>query len=49
MPVIDRGRGVPIVMIPGIQGRRWEYMRPAIEALEGSFRMAAQTDEHDAA
>jgi hypothetical protein len=48
MQVIDRGRGVPIVMIPGIQGR-WEYMGPAIEALEGSFRMAAQTSEHDAA
>ena len=38
MQVIDRGRGVPIVMIPGIQGR-WEYMRPAIEALEGAFRI----------
>lgn len=38
MQVIDRGHGVPIVMIPGIQGR-WEYMRPAIEALERSFRI----------
>jgi 3-oxoadipate enol-lactonase len=38
MHIIDRGHGVPIVMIPGIQGR-WEYMRPAIEALERSFRI----------
>lgn len=36
--IIDRGHGVPIVIIPGIQGR-WEYMRPAIEALEESFRI----------
>jgi 3-oxoadipate enol-lactonase len=36
--IVDRGQGIPIVMIPGIQGR-WEYMRPAIEALERSFRI----------
>lgn len=38
MQIIDRGTGAPIVMIPGIQGR-WEYMRPAIDALAESFRV----------
>ncbi len=38
MQIIDRGAGAPIVMIPGIQGR-WEYMRPAIDALAESFRV----------
>jgi pimeloyl-ACP methyl ester carboxylesterase len=38
MHIIDRGHGVPIVLIPGIQGR-WEYMRPAIDALTESFRV----------
>jgi 3-oxoadipate enol-lactonase len=38
MQIIDRGTGLPIVMIPGIQGR-WEYMRPAIDALAESFRV----------
>jgi pimeloyl-ACP methyl ester carboxylesterase len=32
MKIIDRGSGVPIVVIPGIQGR-WEWMTPAIDAL----------------
>jgi hypothetical protein len=30
--VIDVGHGPPLVLVPGIQGR-WEYLRPAIEAL----------------
>jgi pimeloyl-ACP methyl ester carboxylesterase len=38
MQIIDCGSGAPIVMIPGIQGR-WEYMRPAIDALAESFRV----------
>ena len=39
MPNIsDRGSGAPLVLIPGIQGR-WEYMRPAVEALAESFRV----------
>ncbi len=38
MQIVDRGSGVPLVLIPGIQGR-WEYMRPAIDALELSFRV----------
>ncbi len=31
------GNGPPLVLIPGIQGR-WEYLRPAIDALGRSFR-----------
>jgi 3-oxoadipate enol-lactonase len=38
MKIVDRGSGPPIVMVPGIQGR-WEYMRPAIDALAESFRI----------
>jgi len=36
--IIDRGSGPPLVLIPGIQGR-WEYLRPAIDALSASFRV----------
>ena len=36
--VIDIGRGTPIVLIPGIQGR-WEWMRPAIAALARRHRV----------
>jgi pimeloyl-ACP methyl ester carboxylesterase len=32
------GSGPPLVVVPGIQGR-WEYVRPAIEALAASFRV----------
>jgi len=32
------GRGAPLVLVPGIQGR-WEYMRPAVEALSATFRV----------
>ena len=38
MHVIDRGHGVPVIVIPGIQGR-WEWMAPAIEALAGVCRV----------
>lgn len=38
MEVIDRGTGVPLVLIPGVQGR-WEYMRPAVDALSQHFRV----------
>jgi pimeloyl-ACP methyl ester carboxylesterase len=38
MQIFDRGRGVPLVLIPGIQGR-WEYLRPAVEALASHFRV----------
>jgi pimeloyl-ACP methyl ester carboxylesterase len=32
------GDGEPLVLVPGIQGR-WEYMRPAIDALSPFFRV----------
>src|SRR5438876_3135603 len=32
MNIIDRGSGVPVVVIPGIQGR-WEWMKPGVDAL----------------
>jgi pimeloyl-ACP methyl ester carboxylesterase len=35
---MQRGSGPPLVLIPGLQGR-WEYMRPAVEALSASFRV----------
>jgi len=38
MEIIDRGEGLPLVLIPGIQGR-WQYMRPAIDRLARSFRV----------
>jgi len=38
MNIIDKGDGTPVVVIPGIQGR-WEWMKPAIEALAGSCRV----------
>ena len=37
MTLIDIGKGPPLVLIPGIQGR-WEYVRPAVDALATSFR-----------
>jgi 3-oxoadipate enol-lactonase len=37
MALIDIGTGPPLVLIPGIQGR-WEYVRPALDALACSFR-----------
>jgi pimeloyl-ACP methyl ester carboxylesterase len=36
--VVDVGSGPPLVLIPGLQGR-WEYLRPAIDALAKSFRV----------
>jgi len=38
MQLIERGDGAPLVFIPGLQGR-WEYARPAIDALAASFRV----------
>src|SRR5690606_4254083 len=35
--MIDIGRGTPIVVIPGLQGR-WEWMRPGVEALSEGHR-----------
>ena len=36
--MFDRGTGTPIVIIPGLQGR-WEWMRPAVEALARQHRV----------
>lgn len=38
MQIVDRGSGPPLVLIPGLQGR-WEYMRPAVDALSACFRV----------
>jgi 3-oxoadipate enol-lactonase len=38
MVTIERGTGEPVVFIPGLQGR-WEYLRPAVEALSQSHRV----------
>jgi pimeloyl-ACP methyl ester carboxylesterase len=38
MKIVDRGRGTPLIVVPGIQGR-WEYVRPAVDALSESFRV----------
>jgi 3-oxoadipate enol-lactonase len=34
---VEVGKGPPLLLVPGIQGR-WEYLRPAIDALATSFR-----------
>ena len=36
--MIDCGNGIPIVLIPGLQGR-WEWMRPTVEALAKHHRV----------
>jgi pimeloyl-ACP methyl ester carboxylesterase len=36
--MIDRGNGIPIVLIPGVQGR-WEWMAPAVNALAERCRV----------
>src|SRR4029434_8682677 len=33
-----KGSGIPIVLIPGLQGR-WEWMRPAVDALARRHRV----------
>jgi pimeloyl-ACP methyl ester carboxylesterase len=38
MNIIDVGTGTPVVLIPGIQGR-WEWMRPAVDALAKHCRV----------
>lgn len=38
MNIVDLGSGVPVVVIPGIQGR-WEWMKPAIDALAQQGRV----------
>lgn len=36
--MIDRGSGIPVVLIPGLQGR-WEWMVPAVDALAERCRV----------
>ena len=36
--IVDNGRGTPIVLIPGLQGR-WEWMRPTVDALAKHHRV----------
>lgn len=36
--MIDTGSGLPLILIPGIQGR-WEWMRPTVEALAARCRV----------
>lgn len=38
MRIVDVGTGAPIIIVPGIQGR-WEWMKPAVDALAGSCRV----------
>jgi len=38
--VIDVGRGEPVILIPGLQGR-WEWMRPTVERLAERYRVLA--------
>ena len=38
MDIVDRGNGVPLVLVPGVQGR-WQYMGLAIDALAKFFRV----------
>ena len=38
--MIDKGRGTPIVLIPGLQGR-WEWMRATVDALAHHHRVIA--------
>jgi pimeloyl-ACP methyl ester carboxylesterase len=38
MTIIDKGSGTPVVLVPGIQGR-WEWMRPAVDALSRRCRV----------
>jgi pimeloyl-ACP methyl ester carboxylesterase len=38
MNVVDRGVGVPIVLVPGVQGR-WQWHRPTIDVLAERFRV----------
>ena len=38
MKLVDLGSGAPLVIVPGIQGR-WEWMKPAVDALAGECRV----------
>jgi pimeloyl-ACP methyl ester carboxylesterase len=36
--IVDVGTGPPVVIVPGIQGR-WEWMKPAVDALSATCRV----------
>jgi pimeloyl-ACP methyl ester carboxylesterase len=38
MRIVDVGRGAPVILVPGIQGR-WEWMKPAVDALSARCRV----------
>jgi pimeloyl-ACP methyl ester carboxylesterase len=38
MRIVDLGSGPPVVIVPGIQGR-WEWMKPAVDALARQCRV----------
>jgi 3-oxoadipate enol-lactonase len=38
MRIIEQGSGPALVLIPGVQGR-WEYVRPAVDALASAFHV----------
>lgn len=38
MQVVTRGSGAPLLLVTGLQGR-WEYMRPAVDALARTFQV----------
>ena len=38
MQIVEQGRGPALVLIPGLQGR-WEYFRPAVDALSSAFHV----------
>jgi len=38
MEIVDRGSGIPIVVIPGVQGR-WEWMLPLVDTLAARARV----------
>ena len=40
--MLDQGHGPPLVVIPGVQGR-WEWLRPALDALARNHRVISYT------
>jgi pimeloyl-ACP methyl ester carboxylesterase len=38
MQLVQKGRGVPLILVPGLQGR-WEYARATVSALAEHFRI----------
>ena len=38
MTIVDLGNGPPVVLVPGVQGR-WEWMKPAVDALAARCRV----------